>query len=259
MRTQEKSEPAQNRPEILRVSSDFGKVFHGCLTIFLAILARFLLTNLKCLNNGYPQTGTASPERIWILSLRCWRRTSSGCHLEKLWSDPDALREMLDLKEVFRGLLDSPAAIQVSPRFYFYVLVRHAFLQADLSRRGAGRLRGRSDDQADLPVTGGSAARHRRRLHPCLGLHRHHFQREGADALPPASGGGKPVSGAHRTLSGFHQAPQRDLAAHRIWSSTNPSRSRRSAAPRTTARPREARRGICSARSPKRCPPPAAR
>lgn len=53
-------------------------------------------------------------------------------HLEKLWSDPDALREMLDLKEVFRGLLDSPSAIQVSPRFYFYVLVRHAFLQADL-------------------------------------------------------------------------------------------------------------------------------
>jgi hypothetical protein len=53
-------------------------------------------------------------------------------HLEKLWNDPEALREMLDLKEVFRGLLDSPAAIRVSPRFYFYVLVRHAFLQADL-------------------------------------------------------------------------------------------------------------------------------
>jgi hypothetical protein len=43
-------------------------------------------------------------------------------HLEKLWGDPDALREMLDLKEVFRSVLDSPGAIQVSPRFYFYVL-----------------------------------------------------------------------------------------------------------------------------------------
>jgi hypothetical protein len=53
-------------------------------------------------------------------------------HLEKLWSDPDALREILDLKEVFRGLIDSPSAIGVSPRFYFYVLVRHAFLQAGL-------------------------------------------------------------------------------------------------------------------------------
>ena len=55
------------------------------------------------------------------------------CHLAKLWKDPDGLQEMLDLKEVFRSLLDSPSAIQVSPRFYFYVLVRHAFLQADLS------------------------------------------------------------------------------------------------------------------------------
>lgn len=55
------------------------------------------------------------------------------CHLEKLWKDPDGLREMLDLKEVFRGLLESPAAIQVSPRFYFYVLVRHSFLQAELT------------------------------------------------------------------------------------------------------------------------------
>jgi hypothetical protein len=55
------------------------------------------------------------------------------CHLQKLWADPDGLREMLDLKEVFRGLLDSPAALAVSPRFYFYVLVRHAFLQADLT------------------------------------------------------------------------------------------------------------------------------
>src|SRR6478752_9695200 len=51
-------------------------------------------------------------------------------HLEKLWGDPDALREMLDLKEVFRGLIDSPSAIGVSPRFYFYVVVRHTFLQA---------------------------------------------------------------------------------------------------------------------------------
>jgi hypothetical protein len=53
-------------------------------------------------------------------------------HLEKLWGDPDALREILDLKEVFRGLLDEPCALQVSPKFYFYVLVRHAFLRADL-------------------------------------------------------------------------------------------------------------------------------
>ncbi|MBK1884077.1 hypothetical protein JIN85_16780 [Luteolibacter pohnpeiensis] len=54
-------------------------------------------------------------------------------HLAKLWEDPDALRELLDLKEVLRGVLDSPAVIQVSPAFYFYVLVRHGFLQAGLT------------------------------------------------------------------------------------------------------------------------------
>jgi hypothetical protein len=54
-------------------------------------------------------------------------------HLAKLWDDPEALREILDLKEVLRGLLDSPSALQVSPAFYFYVMVRHAFLQANLT------------------------------------------------------------------------------------------------------------------------------
>ncbi|MFK7849673.1 MAG: hypothetical protein AB8D78_01745 [Akkermansiaceae bacterium] len=53
--------------------------------------------------------------------------------MAKLWDDPDALREMLDLKEVFRGILDSPSALRLSPEFYFYVLVRHAFKQADIS------------------------------------------------------------------------------------------------------------------------------
>ena len=52
--------------------------------------------------------------------------------MAKLWEDPDALREMLDLKDVLRGLLDSPSALRVSPDFYFYVLVRHAFMQADI-------------------------------------------------------------------------------------------------------------------------------
>lgn len=57
-------------------------------------------------------------------------------HLATLWEDPDGLRELLDLREVFRCLLDSTAALGVSPRFYFYVLVRHAFLQAGLADPG---------------------------------------------------------------------------------------------------------------------------
>ncbi len=56
---------------------------------------------------------------------------NKGCML-KLWEDPDALREMLDLKEVFRAVLDSPSTLRVSPAFYFYIVVRHAFVQADI-------------------------------------------------------------------------------------------------------------------------------
>ena len=58
------------------------------------------------------------------------------CHLAKLWTDPEGMREILDLKEVFRCLIDSPATIQVSPRFYFYVLIRHSFLQGGLADPG---------------------------------------------------------------------------------------------------------------------------
>lgn len=54
-------------------------------------------------------------------------------HLAKLWRDPDGRREMLDLKELFRHLIESPKTVRVSPRFYFYVIVRHSFLQADLT------------------------------------------------------------------------------------------------------------------------------
>lgn len=53
--------------------------------------------------------------------------------LETLWQDPEGRRELLDLKQVLNGLLNQPATLNVSPRFYFYVLVRHSFLQADLA------------------------------------------------------------------------------------------------------------------------------
>lgn len=53
-----------------------------------------------------------------------------------LWEDPQALRELLDLKEVLRAVLDSPSALSVSPEFYFYVLVRHAFLDAGITDSG---------------------------------------------------------------------------------------------------------------------------
>ena len=48
--------------------------------------------------------------------------------LRRLWKDPEALRGILDLKEVLRALLERTGVLGVSPDFYFYVLVRHRFL-----------------------------------------------------------------------------------------------------------------------------------
>ena len=55
-----------------------------------------------------------------------------GQALARLWDDPQAMREMLDLKEVLRAVLGSSRALEISASFYFYVLVRHAFVQAGL-------------------------------------------------------------------------------------------------------------------------------
>ena len=56
----------------------------------------------------------------------------AGSALGRLWKDPEALREILDLREILRALLERPGALPVSPAFYFYVLVRHAFLAAGI-------------------------------------------------------------------------------------------------------------------------------
>lgn len=52
--------------------------------------------------------------------------------LASLWEDPEALGAILDLKEIHRALLESPVALPVSPSLYFYVLVRHAFLDGGI-------------------------------------------------------------------------------------------------------------------------------
>lgn len=52
--------------------------------------------------------------------------------LTKLWDDPEAFTAILDLKEIHRALLESPVALPVSPSLYFYVLVRHAFVEGGI-------------------------------------------------------------------------------------------------------------------------------
>ncbi len=52
--------------------------------------------------------------------------------MARLREDPEAVTAILDLKEIHRALLESPVALPVSPSLYFYVLVRHAFLEGGI-------------------------------------------------------------------------------------------------------------------------------
>jgi hypothetical protein len=52
--------------------------------------------------------------------------------MASLREDPEAVTAILDLKEIHRALLESPVALPVSPSLYFYVLVRHAFLDGGI-------------------------------------------------------------------------------------------------------------------------------
>lgn len=58
---------------------------------------------------------------------------AEGCEaMANLRTDPEAVTAILDLKEIQRALLESPVALPVSPSLYFYVLVRHAFLDSGI-------------------------------------------------------------------------------------------------------------------------------
>lgn len=63
-------------------------------------------------------------------------KDSSTPILAGLCEDPDSLQTILDLKEIHQGLLESPVALAVSASLYFYVLVRHAFLDGGIDHVG---------------------------------------------------------------------------------------------------------------------------
>jgi hypothetical protein len=62
-------------------------------------------------------------------------RKDGGAGLIRLLEDADDLDRLLDHPRLFRAVLDLPSCLSVSLRFYFYVLVRHALLRADIPDR----------------------------------------------------------------------------------------------------------------------------
>ncbi len=54
---------------------------------------------------------------------------SSRESLAKVWKDAVGQRKLLDLPELFKALKEWPLLLDVSPQFYFFILVRHRLLQ----------------------------------------------------------------------------------------------------------------------------------
>jgi hypothetical protein len=59
----------------------------------------------------------------------------AGQSISALLADPVTRDQILDDKSLFQTIVDSPNDLRISPHLYFYVLVRHALLCADMDDR----------------------------------------------------------------------------------------------------------------------------
>lgn len=76
-----------------------------------------------------------TPEDVAFLLKALARHGGQETSLASLLQDPDSLDLLLDQEAVRRGVLEDTGCLQVSPHFYFYVLVRHALLKAGIDDR----------------------------------------------------------------------------------------------------------------------------
>ena len=79
------------------------------------------------------RAGFTKEDILFIESLHDISRPGA---IQRLAEDPESLQEILDQAEIRRALLESPVALPVSPSLYFFTLVRHALLEADLDHIG---------------------------------------------------------------------------------------------------------------------------
>lgn len=62
---------------------------------------------------------------------------ADGQALRSLAADPEAVDRLLDSRELFERLLQAPRMLHISPYFFYYVLVRRAFLDHGVDHRTA--------------------------------------------------------------------------------------------------------------------------
>ena len=76
----------------------------------------------------------AAEDIDFILSVLGSKLGDAEC-LVKLLGDEESRDLILDDEAIFRALLERGGCLRVSTRFYFYVLVRHAFEKSDIGSR----------------------------------------------------------------------------------------------------------------------------
>src|SRR5256714_12790930 len=76
----------------------------------------------------------AAEDIEFILSILGAKIGTAGC-LIKLLADEETRDLILDDEALFHALLERRGCLNVSSRFYFYILVRHVFRRSDLADR----------------------------------------------------------------------------------------------------------------------------
>jgi hypothetical protein len=76
----------------------------------------------------------AAEDIDFILSVLGAKLGTAEC-LIQLLADEDSRDLILDDAALFHALLERRGCLQVSSRFYFYILVRHVFQEADIQDR----------------------------------------------------------------------------------------------------------------------------
>jgi hypothetical protein len=76
-----------------------------------------------------------TPEDLTFLIAALEKSDRERAPLRSLAEDPDALDRLLDSPLLFQRLLEAPKLLDVSPYFFYYVVVRRAFLDHGIEDR----------------------------------------------------------------------------------------------------------------------------
>ncbi|MEO0796145.1 MAG: hypothetical protein AAFX93_13325 [Verrucomicrobiota bacterium] len=79
--------------------------------------------------------GLTDADRAFLMSVLAPGGIDSAEAVTALLADPGTRDRLLDTPELFHAVLEQTQPITISPRLYFFVLVRHSFLRADLDNR----------------------------------------------------------------------------------------------------------------------------